>query len=256
MENGKSISNLTQNMTVLSGASNGLLSTLGLFLQRVILLGSYDGAIFIWKEIDSDELHPKNWQKIETIRENYGSVEDIRFSPAFDGFLLSSAHRDSVVLITNLYNFKKNHERPLVIPLGIGPVGCLSWNKNPANLPMLALGANQKTNGVFQEVFIIYEQSLYEWRQIYSFTGNSLAKSACNIKDVSWSQSFGRKHSAIVACGVDSVYVFKLNITNPIVKNQNAKVLNPSTVDVLSISTIPVTGSESLVFCSWNYVVF
>jgi len=119
---------------------------------------------------------------------------------------------------------------------------------------MLALGANQRTSSLFQEVFLIYEQSLYEWRQIYSFTGASFPKSSSGFTDVSWSQSFGRKHSSIVACGADSVYIFKFNITNPVFKNPNVKILSPSQLEVLGISKIAIAGS-SPVFCTWNYVV-
>ena len=115
-----------------------------------------------------------NCLKKQTIKENYGSVEDIKFSPKSCGFYVSSCHRDSIVLITNLTN--RTGIRPFIVQLNQGPAKCISWNKSELNTPMFVVGSNKRVENRFEESLKIYEKLQGECKEVYSFKGKSSSR--------------------------------------------------------------------------------
>lgn len=221
----------------------------------VLSKGSYDGNVFIWKEIRNNEELTRNWQKQETIKEIFGPIEDIQFSPSFNGFLLNCCFRESKVLLYKFNNSGKISDRSTAIEIEDANPRCVSWNKNPGHFPMFAIGLSQKKSDFcFQEVLKIYEANNFQ--EIFQYIGKSGTNFRCAFTNVSWAQNYGRKHHQIAVCGSDSVLIFKLNaIINTGEQDKNATNFRESTFEVISITPIVFLKPETPVFCIWNYIV-
>lgn len=233
----------------------------------IIASCSYDRSVIIWEEKRKGPRKKSEVSSITSEEDSYSStfvqkvkfadskesIEDIKFGPKHMGLVLASASSDGYLRIyeaqdlTNLALWKLTHEIQ-VNSLGINGI---SWNKNSAEPPMIAVAAKDANTSSMNKSMIKVqnpEQSsqialdsvppLNEDKLllIYALTNNTwnligdlknddkLHRNAIN--DVSWALLNGRSFHTLASCGKDGVFIWYLRFEMDETKHLGLRVLD------------------------------
>lgn len=194
------------------------------------------------------------WHRIAIIRENFGSVEDIKFAPTFCGLKIASAHNESMILIHDLDKSGKLSKRSASISFGKNMVSSITWNKNQLDPPMMAAGSYKKIGSIYEETMSIFAKEHEDWKEVYSFTSNERYPVPSSMLDISWALKHGRLFHYILGCSTKGIYLWKLNFD--MVSPDNSEV--PTVVKAVNILDFKFIQNNSAGACirgAWNFMV-
>jgi len=238
----------------------------------IIATCSADKTVMIWEEkkpsstksstphslkVEEEEFLWSNRMKLFESKE---SIEDIKFAPKHMGLVIASASADGSVRIYEAADLMRlnSWKAPYRIEVNTLGINCISWNKNPFDPPMIAVGSKDATNSLMNKSVMktqhTHSQSTSienaktgsaedKYLSIYVYKGDHWAFSTFlsfespsgekiehkyAVNDVSWNQLNGRSYHLISSCGKDGVFVWYIKITKednqgPVIKILDAK---------------------------------
>lgn len=229
---------------------------------------SYDKSVIIWEEkkksvttaksvvnsmhSETDEYATVFVQRTKLV-DSKESIEDIKFAPKHLNLMIASASADGYLRIyecpdlINLAQWKLNFEVQ-VNSLGINSI---SWNKNPFNSPMIAIGSKDK-NTSFVSGNVMRQQNLEHVSQVtfentvapinedkflsiyickdnrWNLLGELKSddkRHLSAVNDVSWALLNGRSYHIIASCGKEGVFIWYVKFEDDPNKNIKMEVV-------------------------------
>ena len=246
---------------------------------------SYDKTVIVWEEkkkpplktpvntflSEEEELATTFVQKAK-LPDSKESIEDIKFGPKHLNLMLASASADGYLRIYEALDLINLAQMKLSYTVQVNSLGInsISWNKNPYNPAMIAVGAKDPETS-FMNKNVMRVQTLEQISQItYENTvaplneDKLLSVYVCHenrwnplgelrkgdrrhdvaVNDVSWALLNGRSYHVVASCGKEGVYIWYIKF-----EEDPARVAKP-VMEVLEVQHI--TDDIPVWKVSWN----
>ena len=185
------------------------------------------------------------WENKSKIASTHGQepAEDLKFCPITKGHILATCNADGKLYIYDLSK-PQDPKQQAAIQISTEPCTCLSWNKNLYDPEMIVVGSKSspKIDGLVADkssLSLWMKKNIYNWVFVNDMTHNGI-RHVESVYDVSWALLNGRSFHYIASCGVEGVYVWRLQFDD---KNNAV---------FLDVKTFKPDADSIPVCVSWN----